>query len=162
MTFWEDYDRALDERAAQERERAYAARMQDDERMTSVHLMQASMLGDMLKALGRARENGKPDILDRQIASLHEEARRQKACEDFDEADRAAITADDNLLLTMTVTTKAGNTRTYRFYPYSDRRVYYTVNGEGEFYVNRTMIDKVISDVRRVQSGETVDSETRY
>ncbi len=86
----------------------------------------------------------------------------QDGSADFDEADRAAITADDNLLLTMTVTTKAGNTRTYRFYPYSDRRVYYTVNGEGEFYVNRTMIDKVISDVRRVQSGETVDSETRY
>ena len=94
MTFWEDYDRALDERAAQERERAYAARMQDDERMTSVHLMQASMLGDMLKALGSARENGKPDILDRQIASLHEEARRQKACEDFDEADRALVRAE--------------------------------------------------------------------
>ncbi len=94
MTFWEDYDRALDERAAQEREKAYTARMQDDERMTSVHLMQASMLGDMLKALGRARENGKPDIFDRQIAALHEEAQRQKACEDFDEADRALVRAE--------------------------------------------------------------------
>lgn len=81
---------------------------------------------------------------------------------DFDEADRNAIVADDNLLLTMTVTTKAGNTRTYRFYPYSDRRVYYTINGEGEFYVSRTMIDKVISDVARVQNGETIDSESRY
>ena len=94
MTFWEEYDRALDERAAQEREKAYSARMQDDERMTSVHLMQASMLGDMLKALGRASRNGRPDILERQIASLHEEAQRQRACEDFDEADRALVKAE--------------------------------------------------------------------
>ena len=46
--------------------------------------------------------------------------------------------------------------------PYSDRRVYYTVNGEGEFYVNRAMIDKVIADVRRVQTGESVNPDTKY
>ena len=58
--------------------------------------------------------------------------------------------------------TKAGNERVYKFYPYSDRRVYYTVNGSGEFYVNRTMLDKVIADVRRVQAGETVNPDTKY
>lgn len=80
----------------------------------------------------------------------------------FDEEDREAILADDNLLLTLSFKTKAGNERVYRFYPYSDRRVYYTVNGDGEFYVNRTMVDKVIADVRRVQSGEAVDPEAKY
>lgn len=75
----------------------------------------------------------------------------------------ADLTADDsNLLLTMTVVTRAGVEQVYRFYPYTDRRVYYTVNGEGSFYVNRTMLNKVISDVQRVMRGETVDSESRY
>ena len=72
----------------------------------------------------------------------------------FDEAERDTIVSEDNLLLTLSVRTKAGNERVYKFYPYSDRRVYYTVNGSGEFYVNRTMLDKVIADVRRVQAGE--------
>ncbi len=81
---------------------------------------------------------------------------------DLSEEDVAALTADaDNLLLTMTVKTKAGNEVVYRFYPYTDRRVFYTVNGNGEFYTNRTMVDKIISDVGKVMRGETVDSESR-
>lgn len=80
----------------------------------------------------------------------------------FDEAERDTIVSEDNLLLTLSVRTKAGNERVYKFYPYSDRRVYYTVNGSGEFYVNRTMLDKVIADVRRVQAGETVNPDTKY
>lgn len=82
---------------------------------------------------------------------------------DLSEEDITALTAgDDNLLLTMTVKTKAGNERVYRFYPYTDRRVFYTVNGEGEFYTSRTMIDKVISDVGKVMRDETVDPEARF
>ena len=80
----------------------------------------------------------------------------------FVEAERDTIVSEDNLLLTLSVRTKAGNERVYKFYPYSDRRVYYTVNGSGEFYVNRTMLDKVIADVRRVQAGETVNPDTKY
>ena len=80
----------------------------------------------------------------------------------FDEADRDAIVREDNLLLTLTLHTKAGVERVYKFYPYSDRRVFYTVNGDGEFYVNRAMLDKVIADVRRVQSGESVNPDTKY
>lgn len=82
---------------------------------------------------------------------------------DLDEEDLTALTSnDDNLLLTMTVVTKAGNKSEYRFYPYTDRRVFYTVNGQGEFYTSRTMINKVISDVGRVMRDETVDSEARF
>lgn len=79
------------------------------------------------------------------------------------EAEKAALVGDEsNLLFTMTVKTRAGAERVYRFYPYTDRRVYYTVNGEGEFYVNRTMLNKVIADVGRIQSDEPVDAEGRY
>lgn len=79
-----------------------------------------------------------------------------------DEEITTLTTGDDNLLLTMTVKTRAGNERVYRFYPYTDRRVFYTVNGDGEFYTGRTMIDKVISDVGKVMRDETVDSEARF
>lgn len=82
---------------------------------------------------------------------------------DLGDEDITTLTAgDDNLLLTMTVKTKAGNERVYRFYPYTDRRVFYTINGEGEFYTGRTMIDKVISDVGKVMRDEPVDSEARF
>lgn len=73
------------------------------------------------------------------------------------------LTADEaNLLFTMTVVTRAGVEQIYKFYPYTDRRVYYTVNGEGAFYVNRTMLNKVLADVQRVMRDEMVDSEARY
>lgn len=79
------------------------------------------------------------------------------------EKEVADLVADEsNLLLEMTVKTRAGRERVYRFYPYSDRRVYYTVNGEGEFYLSNTLLYKAISDANRVINGETVDPDARY
>ena len=82
---------------------------------------------------------------------------------ELSEEDRKALTEDaDNLLLTLTVKTRAGRECTYRFYPYTDRRVFYTVNGEGEFYVPNTLVHKIISDVGRILRGEAVDPDARY
>ena len=82
---------------------------------------------------------------------------------DLSDEEITTLTAgDDNLLFTLTVKTKAGNERVYRFYPYTDRRVFYTINGEGEFYTSRTMVDKIISDIGKVMRDETVDSEARF
>lgn len=72
------------------------------------------------------------------------------------------VSDESNLLLTLTVTTRAGNERVLRFYPYSDRRVYYTVNGDGEFYLSNTLLYKAISDANRVINGEPVDPDSRY
>ena len=36
-----------------------------------------------------------------------------------------------------------------------------TVNGEGEFYVNRDMAAKLISDAKKVIAGITVNSDSR-
>lgn len=74
----------------------------------------------------------------------------------------ALVSDESNLLLEMTVKTKAGRERVYRFYPYSDRRVFYTINGEGEFYLSNTLLYKAIADANRVIAGEKVDSEARY
>lgn len=70
----------------------------------------------------------------------------------------ADSTATDELLLTLRYTTDAGKVWEFKFYPYSTRRCFYTVNGNGEFYVLRDILDKAISDSRRVVEGLTVDS----
>ncbi len=62
----------------------------------------------------------------------------------------------------MTVTLRAGQVMTYKFYSYSDRRCYYTVNDEGEFYISRSMVRKLISDAQKVVDGVAVDSESEF
>lgn len=81
---------------------------------------------------------------------------------DFSEEEITALTAQDNCMLTLTATTRAGIVQEFKFYPYSDRRVFYTINGKGGFYVNRAMVDKVIADCTRVLSGEPIDADIRY
>ena len=95
MTVFERYCAALDERTREERERAAQAKATGDEREQSIRLMKASMLGDMLKALGRAEHEGrKPHVLEDQIAALTAESEKLKAREDFDSADRAQSKAE--------------------------------------------------------------------
>ena len=81
----------------------------------------------------------------------------------LDEKEISDLVADEsNLILEMKLVTRAGKERVWRFYPYSDRRVYYTVNGEGEFYLSNTLLYKAIADANRVIKGEKVDSDARY
>ena len=37
-----------------------------------------------------------------------------------------------------------------------------TINGEGNFFVLRTFVDKIIADAGRVISGEIIDSTGKY
>jgi len=90
MTILEQYNAALDARAGQERTLANAPTA--DERTRSLHLMQASMLGDMLKVLGRVQHEGtRPGVLQKQIDTLSAEAERLRKLEDFDQADRTMV-----------------------------------------------------------------------
>lgn len=75
------------------------------------------------------------------------------------EEEIAALDDDKDLYMTLTIETRAGQTTVYKFYPYSTRRAYYTVNGEGEFYVLRDMVTKVITDAEKVMTNTDVDSE---
>ena len=95
MTVLEKYNLALDRRAKEERERAAQAKACGDERGHSIHLMQCSMLGDMLKALGRVEHEGlRPGVLQAQIDALLCESERRQAQGDFDAADRARVKAE--------------------------------------------------------------------
>ncbi len=71
----------------------------------------------------------------------------------------AALDMDKDLYMTLTIETRAGKVHTYKFYPYSTRRAFYTVDGEGEFYVLRDMATKVITDAEKVMTDTPIDSE---
>ena len=70
-----------------------------------------------------------------------------------------ALDDKKDLYMTLTVETRAGQKTVYKFYPYSTRRAYYTVNGKGEFYVLRDMATKVITDAEKVMTNTEIDSE---
>ena len=90
MNDLERYYQKLDEAAQQERSLAAEAKTRGDERAHSIHLMKASMLGDMLKALGRVVYEGKrPNALINLVESLSEEAEKAHKRGDYDAADRA-------------------------------------------------------------------------
>ena len=72
--------------------------------------------------------------------------------------DYADQTEDLPLVLTLRITTDAGKTTEYQFFSLSTRRCFYTVDGQGEFYLSRDSVDKIISDTLRVVNGETVDA----
>lgn len=81
------------------------------------------------------------------------------ASNDLTEEELAALESDEKLYMTLTIETHEGKTTEYKFYPYSTRRAYYTVNGEGEFYVLRDMATKVITDSEKVMTNEEIDSD---
>lgn len=106
---------------------------------------------------------------------------------DLTDEEKAAYRAEDDFLsggergeCVLKITTKAtdfkGNARdtVYRFYRYSERQVYVTVElvgeggesssekGYGNFYVLYTFVQKVIADAERVVDGKTVDSTQKY
>ncbi len=90
----ETYCSTLDAWAAEARAQAASAKEAGDERMHSIHLMRASMMGDMLKVLGRVEMNGRSGILEKNAQSCDAEAEKQRAREDFDQAERCLIKAE--------------------------------------------------------------------
>ncbi len=64
-----------------------------------------------------------------------------------------------NEVLAYIFTTRDGRKYEYRFYDISTTKVYYTVNGVGEFYVNRDSVNKVINNFNMLLAGETFVSE---
>ncbi len=54
-----------------------------------------------------------------------------------------------------------GEKKEIKFYSYSTRRCFYTVNGKGEFYVLRDEVEKIIRDGDRILKDLPVDSDTK-
>lgn len=90
MITYEAYCGILDAEASRMKEFAKKAKESGDERAHSVYLMRASMLGDMLKVLGRVELEGKrPRALETLVESFSNESEQQRRSGDYDAADRA-------------------------------------------------------------------------
>ncbi len=90
MISYEAYCKILDAEASRMKDLAKKAKESGDERAHSVYLMRASMLGDMLKALGRVELEGKrPRALETLVESFSNESEQQRRSGDYDAADRA-------------------------------------------------------------------------
>jgi hypothetical protein len=55
-----------------------------------------------------------------------------------------------------------GDNYTYRTYKYSERRAYITANGEGDFFVLRSFIDKIVNTSKAVFDGINVEPTDKY
>ena len=60
------------------------------------------------------------------------------------------------------ITMDDGEVLEYRYYSYSSRRCFVTINGEGEFYVNKKDVFKILCDANRAANGLTVDRNLEY
>ncbi len=67
-----------------------------------------------------------------------------------------------SLIAQIKVTMRDGYEMNYEFFAYSDQRCYYTINGEGEFYVKRSQVQKLFADAQRVIDGIEIDPESEY
>ncbi len=80
--------------------------------------------------------------------------------EDLSDAEVNALT-ESEAYLTLTVETNAGKVMEYKYYPYSTRRAYYTVNGEGIFYALREMAEKIVKDAENIMTNTPIDAEAK-
>jgi len=83
---------------------------------------------------------------------------------DIPEEQKDAFKASDdsNCQVKITVNTKTGETLVYRTYQYSERRSYITVNGEGDFFILRSFVDKLIDTAHLVFDNVYVEADSKY
>lgn len=73
--------------------------------------------------------------------------------------EKEELTADDSkLILNFSYTTIDGETFEYKFYQYSTRRAFVTINGYGEFYTLIDHINKIASDTEKVLVAMDINS----
>ena len=80
---------------------------------------------------------------------------------DITDEQAAALLADESkLMLTLRYKTKYRDV-TIKFYRYSERRAYITINGVGGLYILVPQVEKIISDAGKVLTGEPINSESK-
>jgi len=65
-------------------------------------------------------------------------------------------------ILSMKITLRNGVEYDYTFYGLTARKAYYSLNGSGEFFVNRDYVKQIISACDGILKGETVTVERKY
>ena len=73
-----------------------------------------------------------------------------------------ALESDEkNVTAKLTISFEDGNAYVYRFYSYGVQ-TYYTINGEGEFYLPTAQVNKLIADAQRITKDEVVNPDNAY
>ena len=81
---------------------------------------------------------------------------------DISEEDAKKLVEDGSTLM-FTLRYKTGYRETeFKFYRYSERRTYVTVNGIGGLYVVVPQVEKLIADAQKVLTGEPIEGDSRY
>lgn len=63
--------------------------------------------------------------------------------------------------VTMTVTSLSGRELTYRFYRYTERKSYMTINGQGVFYILNDRVQKFITDAEKAVAGTPIEATSK-
>ncbi len=67
----------------------------------------------------------------------------------------------DDWMLTFKIEKRDGRITEYKFFRISNLKCYYTVNDKGEFYVSLDDVEKILSDAKKLASGEPIDADAR-
>lgn len=112
-----------------------------------------SVSGKYLKPTGKT-ESGKSDVYN--FRQFYKSALYMEAGNTVDEPETKTLIAE------VKMTTKNEYEMTYEFFAYSDQRCYYTINGEGRFYIKRAAVQKLFSDAQRLLDGKDINAESEY
>lgn len=78
-----------------------------------------------------------------------------------DEEAKELIADGSSLMFTMRY--KTGHRETeFKFYRYSERRAYVTVNGIGGLYLVVPQVEKLVADAQKILTGEPIEGDSRY
>ena len=75
-----------------------------------------------------------------------------------DEQVAALVANDANITAKLTINLHSGKTLVYRFYSYGVQ-TFYTINGEGEFYLPTSQVNKLISDAQKLEADLVINPD---
>lgn len=73
----------------------------------------------------------------------------------------AESTDTDQWMLSFKIEKRDGRVLDYKFYRISNLKCFYTINGKGEFYVSLDDVEKILSDAKKLASGEEINPDAR-
>lgn len=68
---------------------------------------------------------------------------------------------DSEADLVLTIQSLSGREIVYRFYQYTERKSYMTINGQGVFYILNDRVQKFITDAQKAVAGETIEATAK-
>ena len=68
---------------------------------------------------------------------------------------------DSEADLVLTVKSLSGRELVYRFYQYTERKAYMTINDQGVFYILNDRVQKIITDAEKAVTGDPIEATAK-